>query len=214
MDFDATSLQGAMNAPAQTLTAAPLPTQPAAASRALASSRTAPAPTPAFAQQPAPSHAAVNAIPACPTKRGRLPTPTRRRHTTFPTAPAADAMPFAHILGQDAAPPSARAYASPRPPTPRTLQRTHVRRPTPARAPRSSTRLRARRHRCAALRKRRTAPVAAQTAGRLAAAAPRRAGSRHSTSLRPRARIWPRKHWRSCPRCRPPPRRTTPWAPS
>ena len=47
IDFDAKSLQGAIEAPAGTLTAAPLPTQPAAASRALASSRTAPVPTPA-----------------------------------------------------------------------------------------------------------------------------------------------------------------------
>src|ERR1700722_1483394 len=58
IDFDATSLQGAMNAPAGTLTAAPLPTQPAAASRALASSRGAPAPTPAPA--PSYSHAAAS----------------------------------------------------------------------------------------------------------------------------------------------------------
>ena len=70
IDFDATSLQGAMNAPAETLTAAPLPplgvpSQPAAASRALASSRTA-APTPAVAQQLAPSYGAVNAIPGVP----------------------------------------------------------------------------------------------------------------------------------------------------
>ncbi|HWW80726.1 MAG TPA: hypothetical protein VNY82_14090, partial [Steroidobacteraceae bacterium] len=97
VDFDATSLQGAMNAPAVTLTAAPLPTQPAAASRVLASSRTAPAPTPAPTHAPAPapsySHAAASHY--------------------FPAAPAADALPFAHILGQDAAPTSApaRAYA-------------------------------------------------------------------------------------------------------
>jgi len=97
IDFDATSLQGAMNAPAQTLTAAPLPTQPAAASRVLASSRTAPASTPAPAPAPAPapsySHAAASHY--------------------FPAASAADARPFAHILGQDTATISApaRAYA-------------------------------------------------------------------------------------------------------
>ena len=103
IDFDATSLQGAMNAPAETLTATPLPTQPAAASRALASSRTAPAPTPApaapaAAPAPAYSHAAASHY--------------------FPTAPAADATPFAHILGQDATPISARAYAPASAPTP------------------------------------------------------------------------------------------------
>ena len=93
VDFDATSLQGAMNAPAGTLTAVPLPTQPAAASRALASSRTAPAPTPAPA--PAPSYS-----------------PAAASHY-FPAASAADALPFAHILGQDTATISApaRAYA-------------------------------------------------------------------------------------------------------
>ncbi len=84
IDFDATSLQGAMNAPAQTLTAAPLPTQPAAASRVLASSRTAPAPTPAPAPAPAPapsySHAAASHY--------------------FPAAQTADTRPFAHILSQ------------------------------------------------------------------------------------------------------------------
>src|SRR5712672_2860297 len=91
IDFDATSLQGAMNAPAQTLTAAPLPTQPAAASRVLASSRTAPAPTPAPAPAPSYSHAAASHY--------------------FPAAPAADALPFAHILGQDTATISAPARA-------------------------------------------------------------------------------------------------------
>lgn len=93
IDFDATSLQGAMNAPAQTLTAAPLPTQPAAASRALASPRAAAPPTPAPAPAPSYSHAAASHY--------------------FPSAPAADALPFAHILGQDTAPISApaRAYA-------------------------------------------------------------------------------------------------------
>jgi flagellar biosynthesis protein FlhF len=91
VDFDATSLQGAMNAPAGTLTAAPLPTQPAAASRVLASSRTAPAPTPAPAPAPSYSHAATSHY--------------------FPAAPAADALPFAHILSQDTATISAPAYA-------------------------------------------------------------------------------------------------------
>jgi flagellar biosynthesis protein FlhF len=99
IDFDATSLQGAMNAPAESLAAAPLPTQPAAASRALASSRTAPAPTPA--QAPALAHA-----PA--------PAPSYSHAAAshyFPAAPAADSRPFAHILGQDATPTAARAYA-------------------------------------------------------------------------------------------------------
>jgi flagellar biosynthesis protein FlhF len=87
VDFDATSLQGAMNAPAETPIAAPLPAQPAAASRALASSRTAHAPTPASAVVPAYSHAAASHY--------------------FPSSPAADALPFAHILGRETAPTSA-----------------------------------------------------------------------------------------------------------
>ena len=120
VDFDATSLQGAMNAPAGTLTAVPLPTQPAAASRALASSRGAPAPTPAFAQQPAPSHAAVNAIPGVPYETRAPGYSHAAASHYFPTAPTADALPFAHILGQDAAPTSApaRAYAPPSAATP------------------------------------------------------------------------------------------------
>ncbi|MDB6008142.1 MAG: flagellar biosynthesis protein FlhF [Gammaproteobacteria bacterium] len=91
IDFDATSLQGAMNAPAETLTATPLPTQPAAASRALASSRTAPAPTPAPAPAPSYSHAAASHY--------------------FPAAQASDSRPFAHILGQEATAISAPAPA-------------------------------------------------------------------------------------------------------
>jgi flagellar biosynthesis protein FlhF len=122
IDFDATSLQGAINAPAGTLTATPLPTQPAAASRVLASSRTAPPPTPAPTHSPAPapaySHAAASHY--------------------FPTAPAADALPFAHILGQDAAPTSApaRAYAPASAATP-VHAPAHMLSsdPTPARAP-------------------------------------------------------------------------------
>ena len=102
IDFDATSLQGAINAPAGTLTAAPLPTQPAAASRALASSRSAPAPTPAPTHAPAPapsySHAAASHY--------------------FPSAPAADSRPFAHILGQEATAISA-------PPAPAVAAATH-----------------------------------------------------------------------------------------
>src|ERR1700743_842420 len=99
VDFDATSLQGAMNAPAATLTAAPLPTQPAAASRVLASSRTAPAPTPA--STPAPTHA-----PA--------PAPSYSHAAAshyFPTVPAAASRPFAHILSQEATAISAPAPA-------------------------------------------------------------------------------------------------------
>src|SRR5580658_8720762 len=61
VDFDATSLQGAMSAPAESLTPAPLPAQPAAASRALASSRaaTAVAPAPAHARSNAQAHASA-----------------------------------------------------------------------------------------------------------------------------------------------------------
>ncbi|HEX4674733.1 MAG TPA: hypothetical protein VH209_05355, partial [Steroidobacteraceae bacterium] len=132
IDFDATSLQGAMNAPAQTLTAAPLPTQPAAASRVLASSRTAPAPTPASAQTLAPSHAAVNAIPGAPYET-RAPAYSHAAASHyFPSAPTADTLPFAHILGQDAAPPSARAYAPASAPTPAHALASD---PTSARAP-------------------------------------------------------------------------------
>jgi flagellar biosynthesis protein FlhF len=99
IDFDATSLQGAMNAPAETLTATPLPTQPAAASRALASSRTAPAPAPAPPPAPAYSHAAASHY--------------------FPAASsAADARPFAHILGQESAQTSIPPRASVAAPTP------------------------------------------------------------------------------------------------
>ena len=111
IDFDATSLQGAINAPAGTLTAAPLPTQPAAASRALASSRSAPAPTPAPTHAPAPapsySHAAASHY--------------------FPSAPAADSRPFAHILGQEATAISA-------PPAPAVAAATHHE-SVPAKAP-------------------------------------------------------------------------------
>jgi flagellar biosynthesis protein FlhF len=135
IDFDATSLQGAMNAPAETLTAKPLPTQPAAASRALASPRTA-APTPAVAQQLAPSYGAVNAIPGVPYET-RAPAYSHAAASHyFPSAPTADALPFAHILGQDAAPPSARAYAPASAPTPaHAPAHALASDPTPARAP-------------------------------------------------------------------------------
>jgi flagellar biosynthesis protein FlhF len=74
VDFDAASLQGAMSAPADALTAAPLPPPPApvvSSSRAVAPAAPAPA---------AYSHAASSHY--------------------FPTA-AADARPFAHILGPE-----------------------------------------------------------------------------------------------------------------
>src|ERR1700730_45103 len=67
VDFDATSLQGAMHAPAESLTAAPPPTQPAAASRVLAASRTPTAPShAATAHQVVPSHLAPHAVPGVP----------------------------------------------------------------------------------------------------------------------------------------------------
>src|ERR1700744_672649 len=102
VDFDATSLQSAMNAPAESLTAAPLPEQAAAASRALAAPRTAPAPTQAVA---------VNAVPGVPYD---APAPAYSHAAAshyFPAASASDARPFAHILGQNATPNSALIQA-------------------------------------------------------------------------------------------------------
>ena len=130
VDFDAASLQGAS---AESLTAAPLPTQPAAASRALAAPRTPAAP--AFASagyahaaaltraHAAPQHATpvrpvIHAIPGVPygaeawgtagsPAHAQAPAPAYSHAAAshyFPTAPASDMLPFAHILGQESAP--------------------------------------------------------------------------------------------------------------
>ncbi len=138
VDFDATSLQGAMNAPAESLTAAPLPAQPAAASRALASTRT----VPTTAQQLAPSPATVNAIPGVPYD---APAPAYSHAAAshyFPAASATDVRPFAHILGQDSTPnsPLVQAYARTTPPAqvastaPAALSAPHTAKTTPAAA--------------------------------------------------------------------------------
>jgi flagellar biosynthesis protein FlhF len=94
IDFDATALQGAMNAPADSLTAAPLPAPaarvvaPAPAARGVSSASTATAAAATFsapvpAQAPAYSHAAAAHY--------------------FPTASAPEALPFAHILAPTSA---------------------------------------------------------------------------------------------------------------
>jgi flagellar biosynthesis GTPase FlhF len=118
VDFDATSLQGAMNAPAESLTAAPLPTHPAAASRVLAASRTPTASShTAATHQAVPSHPAPHAVPGVPygglatapassPAYAQAPAPAYSHAATshyFPVAPASDILPFAHILGQEQA---------------------------------------------------------------------------------------------------------------
>jgi flagellar biosynthesis protein FlhF len=130
VDFDATSLQGAMSAPAESLTAAPLPAQPAAASRVLASSRALAAPSPqgasvqqgaaqliAASQHPAPARTAVHAIPGVPygaraSSPGTAPAYAQSAASAyshaatshyFPAAPTSEVLPFAHILGQEPA---------------------------------------------------------------------------------------------------------------
>jgi flagellar biosynthesis protein FlhF len=116
VDFDAASLQSATNTTVATPAAAPLPTQPAAASRLLASSRTAAAPTaavPAPAPAPAYSHAAASHY--------------------FPAATSSDSLPFAHILGQETKPVSAP------PPTPVPVVATHQE-SAPTKAPEAAPR--------------------------------------------------------------------------
>jgi flagellar biosynthesis protein FlhF len=153
VDFDAASLQGAS---AESLTAAPLPTQPAAAPRAVAPLRTpaalthTPAPhayaapqqtafTQAHAatQHATPAQPTIHAVPgvpygaqswetAGPPAHAQPPAPAYSHAAAshyFPAGPAADMLPFAHILGPEptaAASSPARAY-----PTAPTAAATH-----------------------------------------------------------------------------------------
>jgi flagellar biosynthesis protein FlhF len=108
VDFDATSLQTAISAPAESLTAAPL-RPPAAASRKPALSR---APTPAPAAAPSavgvPSVAMPSAADAAASPYAPVPvtsySPAAASHY-FPSAPTPDTLPFAHILEPEAARP-------------------------------------------------------------------------------------------------------------
>jgi flagellar biosynthesis protein FlhF len=143
VDFDAASLQGAMGAPAATLTATPLPAQPAAASRTLAASRTPTAPALAQApaahahvasQQAAHAQPVIHAVPGVPygaqawgpagsPAHAQSPAPAYSHAATshyFPATPTADMLPFAHILGPEEAPtaPPARTYVPASAPTP------------------------------------------------------------------------------------------------
>jgi flagellar biosynthesis protein FlhF len=134
VDFDASTMTGAQ---AEALTAAPLPTQPAAASRALAPSHASATPpvthapgssaarayahaaaTKSAATLAASQHAAtqpaVRAIPGVPygaeswtvgaPAHAQVSAPAYSHAATshyFPTAQAADSLPFAHILGPE-----------------------------------------------------------------------------------------------------------------
>jgi flagellar biosynthesis protein FlhF len=123
VDFDASALQDAMNTPAGSLTAAPLPPpNPAAASRAPA----APAQHHAATQHTAVAYASPAAAPVqmygtpVPTTAG--PAPSYAQLASEPAAayshaaashyfPAVDARPFAHILGPEPIPqPQAPTY--------------------------------------------------------------------------------------------------------
>jgi flagellar biosynthesis GTPase FlhF len=152
IDFDASALQDAMNTPAGSLTAAPLPSYPAAASRALgvpagdspaasqhiASQQAAPqhavqmygTPVPAHAG-PAPSYAQLAENPALAYSHAAaapplgIPSLAAQSHYF----PAADVRPFAHILGPDTTPapqaalPAPGAYSQPAALTPATHAR-------------------------------------------------------------------------------------------
>jgi flagellar biosynthesis protein FlhF len=115
VDFDASSLTGAQ---AAAFAAAPLPAPPVAAAPR--------APVSVAPQHIVPAQPAVHAIPGVPYD---APTPPQvpaaaYSHAAtshyFPVAQAVDALPFAHILGQDSAPPAppARAYVPAAAPTP------------------------------------------------------------------------------------------------
>jgi flagellar biosynthesis protein FlhF len=133
VDFDASTMTGAQ---AEALTAAPLPTQPAAASRALAPSHASAAPpvthAPGSSAARAYAHAAatkaaalaasqheagqpvIHAVPGVPYgaeawstagSPAQAAAPAYSHAATshyFPVAPAADTLPFAHILGPEA----------------------------------------------------------------------------------------------------------------
>jgi len=125
VDFDASSLTGAQ---AAAFAAAPLPTPPAPAPRAAGPVHSAPlAPvasqhvTHVASQHITPPQPAVHAIPGVPYgaeawgtagSHAQAPASAYSHAATshyFPVAQAPDALPFAHILGQDSAPP-ARTY--------------------------------------------------------------------------------------------------------
>jgi flagellar biosynthesis protein FlhF len=115
VDFDASSLTGSQ---AAAFAAAPLPTPPVAAAP-----RT---PAPVAVQHIVPPQPAIHAIPGVPYDAPtppQVPAPAYSHAATshyFPMAQAADALPFAHILGQDSAPPAppARTYVPAVTPTP------------------------------------------------------------------------------------------------
>jgi flagellar biosynthesis protein FlhF len=135
VDFDASALQDAMNTPAGSLTAAPLPSQPAAASRALAG------PT-AMQHQAAPQHAPVQ-MHGTPVPVTGGPAPSYAQLASDPALahshaaaahyfPAADVRPFAHILSPEPTPaPQGHAPAYAQPAAPTQVQPTAA----PARAP-------------------------------------------------------------------------------
>ena len=107
VDFDASALQDAMNNPAAALTAAPLPPTalPAATHAAHAQK---PNPTPVMLGQPVPM-AHVMAAPTGPAPSyAQLAGEPAHSHAAashyFPGQAAADARPFAHILGSESAP--------------------------------------------------------------------------------------------------------------
>ncbi len=135
VDFDASSLTGAQ---AAAFAAAPLPTPPAPAPRAAAPAHSAPlapvAPqhiTHVASQHVTPPQPAVHAIPGVPygaeawgtagsPAHAQAPASAYSHAATshyFPVAQGPDALPFAHILGQDSAPP-ARTYVPAATPTP------------------------------------------------------------------------------------------------
>jgi len=163
VDFDASSMTGAQ---AEALTAAPLPTQPVAASRALAPPNVSatPAVIPAAGSSAARAHAhaaatkaaathaasqheatqsAIHAVPGVPygaeswsTAGSPAQTPAYSHAATshyFPVATAADAHPFAHILGPEPTPASAPALSPAYATNP--LIAAYARTPAPAQAP-------------------------------------------------------------------------------
>ena len=121
IDFDATSLQGAMNAPAGSLAAAPLPALSAPAvspSRALAPPPPAPPASPALsypAAAAAADHGAAAYAPGFTPAAPASAAPAGYSHDAashyFPAATAGDVLPFAHILVAEPAPAGAHGQA-------------------------------------------------------------------------------------------------------
>jgi flagellar biosynthesis protein FlhF len=134
VDFDASALQDAMNTPAGSLTAAPLPSPSAATSRALAA--------PTAPQQVASQHAAPHAAVAPAPSYAQLANDPAVAYSHAAAAhyfAGADVRPFAHILGPEpaAAPAQTQVAAATRgQPTPLTARaQAPAAQAPPARAP-------------------------------------------------------------------------------